>query len=416
MKKLNYTYIKGNLGLINLFGKTFGRLLFLLLTSFFAFKLSIEDFAGFAIFWAMLRLFAFYSANNLYIIYFNKVREGLLQHNRWYADVSANIIVTAIFFGLIFFGLSFLIFKSISISLLLMPTLIMFVVIRNLSEFSKVDNNVFLSIFIEDILFYFLFFFTSLIGVYIFNDLITIIVAICISIFFTALTCFYLFKKKFNLKINSFRIRLKDVSFTDFRLGINYAFLRGNEVLPNFAVRYLGKIYFGDLFVAYAHIMYQFYNVFTLLTMAVISGFQSKITVTKAITFSKKFLNNMYLKVVKTIMPFVLSVIFIIVLFSQQILQVLFPKYVIYSGLLIKVSLTGLLFMLIQPLVFIFIYNNKVTNIRLLNFSQYFVMIAVYLTPLFYPSFNEQLWLLLAMTIFIIVQGIYATLNYTKLK
>lgn len=416
MKKLFYTFIKGNLGLINLFGKTFGRLLFLLLTSFFAFKLSIEDFAGFAIFWAMLRLFAFYSANNLYIIYFNKVREGLLTHNKWYLDVSANIIFTAIFFGLIFFGLSFLIFKSITISLLLMPALLLFVVIRNLSEFSKADNNVFLSIFIEDILFYFLLFFTSLIGVYIFNSLITIIVAICVSTALTALTCLYLFKQKFNLKINSYNIRFKDVSFKDFRLGINYAFLRGNEVLPNFAVRYLGKIYFGDLFVAYAHIMYQFYNVFTLLTMAVISGFQSKITVTKAHSFSKNFLKKMYLKIIKTITPFVLGVIFIIVLFSEQILLVLFPKYVGYSELLIKVSLTGLLFMFIQPMVFIFIYNNKVKNIRLLNFSQYFVMIAVYLCPLFFPSFNEQLWLLLAMTIFIIVQGIYTTLNYAKLK
>lgn len=43
-------------------------------------------------------------------------------------------------------------------------------------------------------------------------------------------------------------------------------------------------------------------------------------------------------------------------------------------------------------------------------------MFVVYLLPLFIPNFNEQLWLILAMTTFILVQGAYAVLNYTKYK
>jgi hypothetical protein len=416
VKKIFNRYLKNNLGLINLFGKTFGRIIFLLLTSFFAYKLSIKDFAGFAIFWSMLRMFTFYSANNLYIVYFNKVRAGLIEHNKWMAAISANIIYTAFFFGLIFFVISLLIFNDITLSVLLFPSTLLFVIIRNLSEFSKSDNKLFLSIFIEDVLFYFLFFLFGVIGVLNYNSLNTIVLALLITLIFSAATCLFMFKRKFSLKINTYRISFKDFSFQDFKLGINYAFLRGNEVLPNFAVRYIGLIYFGDIFVAYAHIMYQFYNVFTLLTMSVISGFQSKITVIELNFFNKEFIKTMYIKIVKTIAPFVLSVIFVIIIFNRHILFLLFPKFIEYSSLLVKVSLTGLLFMLIQPLVFIFVYNNKVSNIRLLNLSQYFVMISVYLFPLFYPNFNEQLWLLLAMTIFIIVQGLYSAINYTKVK
>ena len=96
MVKLFNTYIKNNLGLINLFGKVSGRVLFLLLTSFFAYKLSFKTFAAFAIFWTALRMLTFFSANNLYIICFNEVRESLLNKMECPVIVSANIVVTFI--------------------------------------------------------------------------------------------------------------------------------------------------------------------------------------------------------------------------------------------------------------------------------------------------------------------------------
>ena len=156
MKRLFNTYIKNNLGILNLFGKTLGRFLFLLLTSFFAYKLSFKDFAAFAIFWTTLRMLTFFSANNLYIIYFNEVRESLINHKKWPANVSSNIALTVLVLGLLSSIISFFIFDSIWIAVLMFPSLVLFVLIRNIAEFSKSDNSVYLSIFIEDIVFYFL--------------------------------------------------------------------------------------------------------------------------------------------------------------------------------------------------------------------------------------------------------------------
>lgn len=416
MKKLYLKYLKKNLGLINLFGKSFGRFLFLLLNAFLAFKFSVVDFASFAIFWSSLRLFVFYSGNNLYIIYFNRVRKALIENNSWPSEVSTNVILTSLFFSVIFFSVSCLIFQSLLVAAILILTLNLTVITRCLAEFAKADNNLLLSIFIEDVLYYFLFFIFSIVGILFYNSFLSLILALFGATIVSLIVCIILFKRKFDLDIKSNKILLKDFSFSDFRRGINYSFLRGNEVLPNFAVRYIGLIYFGELFVAYAHIMYQFYNVFVLLTMAVISGLQSKITVTNIKTFNKSFIKLMYKKILTTISPFVLGAIITIIIFNKDILQLLFPKYIVYNKLLVLVSLIGLIFMIIQPIVFIFIYNNQLKYIRSLNINQYFVMFVVYLLPLFIPNFNEQLWLILAMTTFILVQGAYAVLNYTKYK
>ncbi|MDT0558062.1 hypothetical protein RM697_05365 [Ichthyenterobacterium sp. W332] len=416
LTQLYSKYLKDKLGLINLFGKVFGRGLFLLLTSFFAYNLSVKDFAGFAIFWSTLRMFTFFSTNNLYIIYFNKVRENLIEHRIWSKTTSVNILFTLVLFSSISFGISIFIFKDFYFSLLLLPTLLFSVIIRNLSEFAKSDNSLYLSIFIEDFLLYFLFFISGIIGIFISNSLFSIVVALLISTTITALACVILFKRKFNIKITSYKINLNDFSIQDFRLGINYTILRGNEFLSNFAVRYLGQIYFGDLFVAYAHIMYQFYNVFTLLTMAVISGLQSKIAIKKTSEFNRIFIKKMYLVILKTIVPFVLGLISIILIFNTQILSIFFPKYVAYNTLLVKVSLVGLVFMLIQPLVFILIYNNKITKIKTLNFTQYLVVFAVYLLPLFIIDISEQFWLIIIMLNFILVQGAYAIVRYNRIE
>jgi len=413
--KLFNTYIKNNLGLINLFGKVSGRVLFLLLTSFFAYKLSFKTFAAFAIFWTALRMLTFFSANNLYIICFNEVRESLLNKMEWPVIVSANIVVTFIIFGLISTLISFLIFKNLTITLLVLPTLFFFVIIRDISEFSKSDNSVYLSIFIEDFLFYVLFFITGIISIYLFDSLEGIVLALFLSTLITAIIALILFKRKFKLSIKKYSFNLNDFSLNSFRLGINYTFLRGNDFLSNFGVRYLGQIYFGDVFVSYAHIMYQFYNIFTLITISVISGLQSEITVTKLSSFNKDFIRKTYRELLKTITPFIFGTLIIIILFNTQILSFIFPKYVEYNELLIKVSLTSLLFMLIQPLVFIMIYNNKMANLKTLNVLQYIAITIVYVVPYFFSNFNEEYWLLLVMTIFIVIQGLFSIQNYKRI-
>lgn len=405
-----------NLGLINLFGKSFGRVLFLVLLSYFSFKLSVKDFADFAIIWSSLRLFTFYSANNLYIIYFDKVRNFLINKKQWPRRVSANIIITCLFFCVIFFVASLFLFEELWVALIFIPCLLCYVIIRNLSEFAKADNNLFLSIFIEDFLFYLLFFISSLIGLIYFNNIFAVMVALAISLVITTVVCLVLFKRKFNIEIRSYAIGLNDFSVKDFNLGFNYTILRGNEVLSNFGMRYLGQIYYGDLFVAYAHIMYQFYNVFSLLTVSVISGFQSKITIKANHLMTKAFFMKMYKKMLLTIAPFILVLLVVFIALSDELLLWFFPKYSEYGLLLIKVSFAGVLFTIVQPFIFVLIYNKLFSNIHKLNYIQYVVMAIVFTIPLFLPVINEQFWLLLVLTIFVVIQGVFALFNYNKLK
>lgn len=414
MKKIFNTHIRNNLGLINLFGKTSGRFLFLLLTSFFAYKLSIKTFASFAIFWTAIRLFTFFSANNLYIIYFNQVRLSLLEKKKWPVEVSANIIITFIIFGTISTITSYFLFENIIVTLMVCPILFLFLIIRNISEFSKSDNSVYLSIFIEDFLFYLLFFISGVVSIYILNSLIGIVIALLFSTFLTAIISIILFKIKFNISLKSSKFKFKYFSKKTFRLGINYTFLRGNEFLSSFGVRYLGQVYFGDLFVSYAHIMYQFYNIFALITMSVISGLQSKITVSSSYKFNKIFIEATYRKILKTIFPFISVAILIVIFFNVQILNLFFPKYVQFSLLLVKVSIVSLLLVIIQPLVFILIYNNKMSNLKMLNSIQYLTISLVYLYPLYFPKVNEEYWLLLVMTISIVIQGLFSFKNYRE--
>lgn len=417
--KIKTTFLKHvskNLGLINLFGKSFGRLLYLALVAYFSYKLSIKHFAEFAIFWSSLRMFAFYGTNNINIIYFNKVRHELIENKKWPLEISTNVVLTITFFSLLTTFVSFFIFQNTTTSLIMIGCLPFFIIIRIIVEFSKADNNLFLSIFIDDFLFYVLFFLLSIIGLLYFNDIKTILYALLASSFFTALTGVFLFAKKFNINIKHYKIKLSLFSFKDFKLGISYTILRGNEVLSNFAVRYLGQIYFGDLFVAYAHIMYQFYNIFSLLTMAVVSGFQSKITAKASKEFNKFFIKKSYMRIVKTIFPFIFLLLIVLVLFGNQILLLLFPKFVMYHDLLIKVAFAGLLFAVLQPLIFILVYNNRFINITKLNTFQYIVMILLFGTPLIFANFNDQLWFLLIMISIVIIQGFFASLNYFKTK
>ncbi len=416
MRKLYEKYLKRNIGLINLFGKSSGRVLFLLLTSFFAFKLSVKDFATFAIFWTALRMMTFLSANNFYIVYFNKVREHLLKDQKWPSDVTSNVVFTGLILSVFSSILTYFIFDSYYVAIIMLPSVLLFIAIRNISEFSKSDDSLFLSIFLEDFLFYFLFFVFGVVAIFISNSFHSVLVALFITVLITAITSLILFKRKFKIQDFNFKISTQDFSIGSFKLGVHYTFLRGNDFFSSFGVRYLGQIYFGDIFVSYTHIMYQFYNVFTLVTMAVISGLQSKITVKNILSFDRAFINGMYLKILKTVAPFIMIGILIVVLFSSEILNSFFPKYIQYDSLLIKVSFIGFVYMLVQPLVFIFIYNNKVYNIRRLNITQYLAMFVIYLLPLVFVQISDQVWLLLTIVSFILIQGFYAILNYKATK
>jgi hypothetical protein len=124
----------------------------------------------------------------------------------------------------------------------------------------------------------------------------------------------------------------------------------------------------------------------------------------------------MYKKVLITLLPFVVGLLIVVVLLNAQILEWFFPKYIIFGQLLIKVSLAGVFFAVVQPFVFIFIYNKLFHNIMRLNAIQYAIMTFMFSLPYFYSNFDEQYWLLLMMTLFVIIQGFFAVLNYNRIR
>jgi hypothetical protein len=161
--------------------------------------------------------------------------------------------------------------------------------------------------------------------------------------------------------------------------------------------------------------MYQFYNVFLLIIISVISGLQSQITIQSNVSFDFQYVVNRYKNILKIVSPFTLCVIVIIYLFKEDILGIFFPKYLAYQELLLKVSLIGVLLMVVLPLVYIFIYNKKMKKLKTINVWQYFVMIIVFSIPLFIKNVDQQIWLLLSMSFFIFVQGIFSIRMVSRL-
>ncbi|WP_369999076.1 hypothetical protein [Winogradskyella sp.] len=150
--------------------------------------------------------------------------------------------------------------------------------------------------------------------------------------------------------------------------------------------------------------------------MSVVSGFQSKITVKHYKEFSKRFYNTSYKRLLKTILPFVIILLLVLIFASEYILYWFFPKFVNFSNLLIKVGLAGLVFAFIQPFIFVLVYNNRFNNLLALNITQYLIMIALFVLPFFITGINEEYWLLMVMICLILVQGIFAWLNYKEIR
>lgn len=396
--------ISENIGLINLIGKVSGKAIFMGILAFLAYRLPIEEFANFAIFWSTLRMFAFYGGNNLYIIYFDRIRTSILKYHRWPIEISSNLTFTYLLFLVPFILISILIFQDSTIISLLILSSVLLLAIRVIAEFSKIDNNVFLSVLLEDILFNSFLLVTCLIATSYSTDLIDIIIAVNIALLVSVVIGIWLFVKKFNLKISIRRFRISDFSFSDFKSGLNYSLLRGNEVISNFAVRYLGLIFYGNVFVAYSHVLYQFYNIFALISISVIAGFQSKITLTPAEPFTLKFIKKSYRMITKSLLPFTAFLLVIIIFFGKPILDALFPKFIAYHYMLIWVSMAGLIYSIIQPFVFILIYNTKFTNIRITNRIQYVILSILLLLPL--AGINQDIWLFALISLFALIQGI----------
>ncbi len=405
----SYTSIKGkvakNQGLINLFGKSTGRMFFMGLLAYLAYILPIEEFASFAIFWSALRMFTFYGGNNLYIIYFNKVREEVIGDKQWPRVVSSNILLTFLLFTTLIVPISYFVFESVFITISLTFSSFLFLIVRSLAEFSKIDDNVFLSIFLEDFFFNIILFLLCFVGIGYENSFTTIVACTNLALLITVVVGIWLFLRKFKMLANIELVRMGDFSKDDFKVGLNYSILRGNDVLANFAVRYMGQIFYGSVFVAYSHVMYQFYNIFTLLTISVISGFQSKITLPRSEVFNLDFIKKTYYSIVKPLWPFVLLLSSIIIVFRFEILNLVFPKFVAYDELLIWICVVGIVYAVVQPLIYIIIYNNKFTSIKNANRIQYLVLGGLLAAVLF--DLNQDVWLLSLISIFTLIQGAF---------
>ena len=267
------------------------------------------------------------------------------------------------------------------------------------------DNSVRLSIFLEDfilnlIIILFLFIAMTLHS----SSFDSVVLAITSSLVIASLISLLAFKKKFNVSFSQIRILRSHLSYDDFKMGFRYTLLRSGEVIYNFAVRYLGKIFFGVLFVSYAHVMIQFFNIFSILTLAVISGLQSKIVLHRATHFTKKVVKKIYLSIIYILSPVIIVAALIFGVLNEDLIRWTFPKFEEFSHLLWWVAITGFIFSIFQPLIYIFIYNNKFPRINRFLIIQYLSLLILIVLPIF--KLNQNIWLFGIMIIFPLCQGI----------
>ncbi|MEL6919164.1 MAG: hypothetical protein AAFO99_15720, partial [Bacteroidota bacterium] len=111
-------------------------------------------------------------------------------------------------------------------------------------------------------------------------------------------------------------------------------------------------------------------------------------------------------KMIKPLFTFILLLTLVLTVFGRQVLAVLFPKFVAYDYMLYWICIAGLIFALIQPFVFILIYNNKFKGIKRTNTAQYITLGIVLIAPIF--GIHQDVWLIALMSTFILLQGMLA--------
>src|SRR5690606_4676709 len=200
-------------------------------------------------------------------------------------------------------------------------------IIRLLADFSRSDKSVFGSILIEDIAFTLVFILISIVTIKKADPIIVITISIVIAGLIGGLSSIFVFKKKFSInKKQIYGTKLK-LSFSQFKTDLGFSVIKGPTVFLMYAVRFFGFKFFGENMVAETHILIQLYNIFNLMSISIISGFQALIVLGEGTKLNLKKVSSLFKSIQFPSIYVSFGVLLVMFVYSQEILQIIAPNF-----------------------------------------------------------------------------------------
>ena len=141
-----------------------------------------------------------------------------------------------------------------------------------------------------------------------------------------------------------------------------------------YAFRFFGLKFYGEQMVAETHILLQQFNMFSLVSISIVSGFQSRIVLAAKQELNKKWIWSTYRKIQTPTIYLAFLVLASILLFTKDLLGLIAPQY---DYLVLELRITCVFiafFLLFNPLFYLFFMNKRVAYRRRVTLALYIVL------------------------------------------
>lgn len=401
-----------NKGIQNLSMKALVKGSFFLFNLYIINTLPIGEVASFALFYTTARFFSFFGTDSMHITRFAEIREihlGSEEHIEVIDNIKTHLFVS----HTLLLILSLFIFDETLIIISVNIVALALSAIRLLADYSKVNNKIWKSIIIEDLLFTIGFIVLSVIFLQFFNDIIiSVALAVSICAFFTIAYALQYFKKKLHinfLKLGKFNFDIKRFWFFN-----KFTLIKGITVFVLYLSRQFGDYYYGEKMVAETHLLIIFINVFTLISTSIVAAFQNEIVLQKDEVLDRKKFLKIYKKLTTPIMYFVFLFGGLLMIFSEEFLSILAPNFSYLKTQFVYTILLVLLYFMVNPIFYFFYMNKRVSNFNNFIIIGYVILIAVVASG--YVIENYWIWFFALISILILIPVQVAISGLINLK
>lgn len=388
-----------NKGIQNLSMKALVKGSFFLFNLYIINNLPIAEVARFALFYTTARFFSFFGTDSMHITRFAEIREihlGLIEDSEIIDNIKTHFFIS----HALLFILSLLIFQETLTVISVNLVAVALSAIRLLADYSKVNNKIWKSIIIEDLIFTIGFIFLSVVFIQFFEDVIvSITLAISICAVFSITYALYYFKKKLYvdfLKFGKFNFDLKRFWFSN-----KFTLLKGVTVFVLYLSRQFGDFYYGEQMVAETHLMLIFINVFMLISTSIVAGFQNEIVLKKDEAVTTKLFIKVYKKLTFPIIYFVLLICGLLIVFAEEFLLIITPNFSYLKSQFIYTILLVLLYFIVNPIFYFFYMNKRVSNFNSFIALGYITLMAVVASG--YIIENYWIWFFSLISVLVLI-------------
>ena len=376
-----------NKGIQNLSMKSLVKGSFFLFNLYIINSLSISEVANFALFYTTARFFSFFGTDSMHITYFAEIREmhlGIKENKDILDRIKTHLLVS----HLLLFGLSIFIFSDFKWIISVNIVALALSAIRLLSDFSRVNNKIWMSIIIEDVLFTLGFIFFSVIFIRFFDSIVfSVTLAISICGLLTILYALSYFKK--HLGINFLTLGKFDFDISRFWFLNRYTIIKGITVFVLYLSRQFGNHFYGEKMVAETQLLIIFINIFTLISTSIVAAFQNEIVLHGNEVLDKKKFLSTYKKLTIPILYFVFVICGLLMVFPREFLLMVAPRFAYLEIQFTFAILLVLLYFLVNPIFYFFYMNKRVSNFNSIIIIDYILLIIIVISG----SIIENYWI-----------------------